>query len=211
MSPEEIYNKIVKLYPDGETELANWKTDWQFLFSVVLSAQTTDKQVNKVTAKLFQKYGSLEELSSAKEEDVQKIISGVNYNKSKSQYIVCASKLLIQNHGGKVPLNVDELIKLPGVGLKSANVFLSVFGDEGVGGIAVDTHVMRISHRLSLSDKAEPEKIAEDLEKIYDKKLWRSINGHFVLFGRYFCKARNPRCSECPFFDICRYEEKALH
>jgi len=191
-------------YPEATTELTNWKNDYQLLICIILSAQTTDKQVNKVTANLFKEFPTLESLKSAKQSDVEALVKSINYYRTKAKNIIKASSVLIGKYSGKVPTDIDDLISLPGVGYKTANVFISEFYREGKG-VAVDTHVMRVFQRLGLTDQTDPTKIAKELEKLYPKKDWHRINSTFVLFGRYVCMARKPKCPSCLLREFCAF------
>jgi len=201
---KQILSDIEKVYPNAKSELSNWKTPFQFLVCVILSAQTTDKQVNKVTGKLFEKYSTLDSLAVANVQSVSQIISSVNYFRHKAKFIVEAAKMVRDKYQGVVPITVTDLISLPGVGPKTANVFLAEIYKDNQG-IAVDTHVFRIAHRLGLSDKGTPGQVANDLETLYDKTLWYRINNAFVLYGRYVCKAKNPECDGCGFRRLCNF------
>jgi endonuclease III len=187
----QLLSEIENLYPEATTELSNWVTPFQFLICIILSAQTTDKQVNKVTGKLFEKYPDAESLSKAKLGEVQDTLGGINYFKTKSRHIIESSKILVKEYSGKPPRDLKRLLKLPGVGYKTANVFLNDLYHENQG-IAVDTHVMRVAKAYGLSMGSDPTKIAHDLEKLYPKKYWYKINSLFVLYGRYVLKARKP-------------------
>lgn len=195
MNKKELATKLLveaeKLFPDASTELKNWKTPFQFLLCIVLSAQTTDKQVNKVTKKLFQKYPDAESLSQANLKDVEDTLGGINYFKTKSRRIIEISKILSKQYGGEPPRDLKKLQKLPGVGYKTANVFLNDLYKENQG-IAVDTHVMRVALRYGLSKGSDPTQIAHDLERLYPVQDWHKVNSVFVLYGRYILKARKP-------------------
>jgi endonuclease-3 len=187
----ELLLKVEELFPDASTELENWKTPFQFLLCIALSAQTTDKQVNKVTGELFNKYPDAKSLSEANLEDVEDTLRGINYYKTKSERIIETSKILLEEYGGEPPRDLKKLQKLPGVGYKTANVFLNDLYRENQG-IAVDTHVMRVALRYGLSKGSDPTQIAHDLEKLYPKEYWYRVNSTFVLYGRYILKARSP-------------------
>jgi endonuclease III len=202
-----VFNHVKKLYPEAKTELKNWETEFQFLICIILSAQTTDKQVNKITKALFKKYPDVKSLSNAKIEDVEKLVSSINHYKTKSRHIVAMSKMLVENFNSEVPMFVDDLLKLPGVGKKTANVFLNDLFKANQG-IAVDTHVARVAQRLELTKEKNATKISLDLEKLYLRKDWYKINSTFVLFGRYNCKARKPLCKECPLREMCNSKIK---
>jgi endonuclease-3 len=187
----ELLLKVEELFPDASTELENWETPFQFLLCIALSAQTTDKQVNKVTGELFEKYPDAKSLSEANLEDVKDTLGGINYYKTKSERIIEISKILLEEHGGEPPRDLKKLQKLPGVGYKTANVFLNDLYKENQG-IAVDTHVMRVARSYGLTKESDPTKIAHDLEKLYPKEYWYRVNSTFVLYGRYILKARSP-------------------
>lgn len=209
MKPRKLYNtattilsQLELLYPDIHTELENWSTPFQFLICVILSAQTTDKQVNKVTSNLFKKYKNAYALANAQYTDVSKILNSINYYKNKSKYIITTAKEITSTYDGTPPKDLQQLVALPGVGAKTANVFLSEIYKKPAG-IAVDTHVARVAQRLQLTSNSKPLKIAHDLEKLYPQSVWFKINSHFVLFGRYICKTRNPKCQDCPLKKMC--------
>jgi endonuclease III len=186
-----LLEEIEKIFPSATTELANWKTPFQFLICIILSAQTTDKQVNKVTSKLFSKYPNPESLSVAKLKDVYNTLGGINYYRTKSRNIVETSKILVREYDSQPPLILKELLKLPGVGYKTANVFLNDLYKSNQG-IAVDTHVVRVARAYGLTKEKDPTKIAHDLEKLYKKEYWYKVNSTFVLYGRYILKAKKP-------------------
>jgi endonuclease-3 len=198
-----ILSSIEKLFPDAQSELINWNTPFQFLICILLSAQTTDKQVNSLTTKLFQKFPSSKEFSQSSETEIEKYIKGVNYFRTKAKHILETSKMIEEKYNGEVPKTLEELMELPGVGYKTANVFLNDLYKANLG-IAVDTHVMRVAQRLGLTKEKDPNKIAKDLEKLYPKEDWWKVNRYFVLYGRYICRA-NMKKSDCIFKDICSY------
>ena len=191
MTKKEIAKKLLedieKMFPNGDTELQNWSTPFQFLICVMLSAQTMDKQVNKVTRKLFDKYPDAKSLSKADIEDVKKIIGSINYFNTKSKHIIETARILDKEYKGDPPKDVKKLQELPGVGYKTANVFLNQIYQANQG-IGVDTHVRRIAREFGLTKENDPDKIAKDLEKLYPKKDWYKINRLFVLYGRYKMK-----------------------
>ncbi len=187
----ELLWKVEELFPSAKTELGNWKTDFQFLVCIILSAQTTDKQVNKVTPELFERYPTAEKLSSSKQEDVENTLGGINYFKTKSRNIRKMAGILEKEYEGKPPKSIEELVKLPGVGYKTANVFLNDRYRANQG-IAVDTHVLRVARQYGLTKNTDPTKVAHDLEKLYPKKDWYKVNSTFVLYGRYILKAKKP-------------------
>jgi endonuclease-3 len=187
----QLLSEVEKLFPEATTELQNWSTPFQFLICILLSAQTTDKQVNKVTKDLFIKYPTASKLASANIEDVQDTIGGINYFKTKSKHIIETSKILSEKYKGKPPKDLKKLQELPGVGYKTANVFLNDLYKANQG-IAVDTHVMRVAIAYGLSEGTDPTKISHDLETLYPKEDWYKVNSNFVLYGRYILKAKKP-------------------
>ena len=178
---------------------------YRLVISVLLSAQTTDAQVNKVTPELFRRWPSPEALAAASPEEVAEVIRSLGFYKSKARHAVEAAQMIVSDYGGEVPHTMAELTRLPGVGRKTANIVLNVsFGI--VEGIAVDTHVNRIAHRLALSPKThekEPLKTEQDLLKLLPREYWRDVNHQWIRFGREVCSAKAPRCGECPMADIC--------
>jgi len=186
---KQLLVEIGKIYPDAKTELTNWKTPFQFLVCIMLSAQTTDKQVNKVTKKLFEKYSDAKLLSVAKLSDVTNTIGSINYFKTKAKHIAQTATIIESNYEGQPPKDLEELQKLPGVGCKTANVFLNDLYKSNQG-IAVDTHVVRVAMAYGLTKNTNPTKIAHDLEELYPRRDWYKVNSLFVLYGRYILKAK---------------------
>jgi endonuclease III len=187
----QLLSEVEKLFPEAVTELGNWDTPFQFLICIMLSAQTTDKQVNKVTKKLFRKYSDAKSLAGADLSEVKDTLGGINFFKTKSRHIIETAKILEKEYEGEPPRDLEKLMELPGVGYKTANVFLNDLYRENQG-IAVDTHVMRVARAYGLSKESDPTKVAHDLEKLYPKKYWYRINSSFVLYGRYVLRARKP-------------------
>ena len=180
----KVLEDIEKIFPDAKTELVNWETPFQFLLCIMLSAQTMDRQVNRVTKKLFDKYPDAKSLVNADIEDVKKLIGSINYFNTKSKHIMETAKILDRKYDGVPPKDVVLLQELPGVGYKTANVFLNDLYHANQG-IAVDTHVRKVAKKFGLTDSDNPDKIAKDLEKLYPKEVWYKINQCFVLYGRY--------------------------
>jgi len=200
-----ILTEMEKLFPDGESELKNWETPFQFLICILLSAQTTDKLVNTVTKELFKKYPTAKEMAKAKVEDVENFVSSVNYYRNKSKYMVKTANILMDEYDGNPPTTVKELVKLAGIGEKTANVFLNDLYQMN-SGIGVDTHVLRVSNRLGLSNSQTTKGVAKDLQEAYPQDVWYRVNTAFVLYGRYVCKARvKPEESECVFKEYCSW------
>lgn len=197
---EFVFEYLKKLYPDPKTEL-DYSTDFQLLLAVILSAQTTDKQVNKVTKILFKRIKKPEDVLAMWFEKLKKAISSVNYFNSKSKYIYETAKELVKLW--KIPDNLLELQKLPGVWIKTAKVILHVLYDMPF--IAVDTHVHRVSNRLWIVRTKNPEKTSELLEKLVPDNYKPIAHHSLILFGRYVCKARTPICESCELSAICLY------
>ncbi|MCX7769540.1 MAG: endonuclease III [Proteobacteria bacterium] len=196
-----ILQRLENIYPEAKTAL-NFQTPFQLLVATILSAQTTDERVNIVTEKLFKKMPTPEAFSKASLEEIMEEIKSVNFYKNKARNIKACSEKIIKEFGGKVPNKMEDLIKLPGVARKTANIVLS----EGYGineGIAVDTHVKRLSQRLGLSKNNEPEKIEKDLMEITPKERWRDMSNLLILHGRKICQAKKPNHKDCILFDIC--------
>lgn len=199
-----ILEKMEGLFPDASTELANWQTPFQFLIAIILSAQTMDAKVNQVTSQLFKKYPTSSRLAKANRSDVEGLLNGINYYINKAKYIIETAKVIEEKYAGKAPESVKELVALPGVGQKTANVFLNELYQKNEG-IGADTHIMRVSQRLGLTKNTSPTEIAKDLQKIYKQKDWSRVNSVFVLYGRYYCKAYIKGKSKCVFKEFCSY------
>ena len=203
-------NKIIlyldKLYPDPRCEL-NYNKDYELLIATVLSAQTTDKRVNKVTSVLFKKYSSIKELSEAKISDIENIIREIGTFKRKSIYIHEITSKLVHDNLDYIPNDRKYIESLPGVGHKTANVFLSNIYNEPA--IAVDTHVSRVSKRLGIAnDDDNVDVIERKLMKMVPKDRWSKMHHQMVLFGRYKCKSINPLCHDCEIRGLCNYKKK---
>lgn len=180
----KLLRSLEEMYPDAETELRNWVTPFQFLVCIILSAQTTDKQVNKVTGSLFNMFPDVYTMSLAKVSEIEEYISSINYFHTKAKHLKKSSLIILKEYGGEVPVNLKDLLQLPGVGYKTANVFLNDLYKSNQG-IAVDTHVKKTAIKYGLTKSNNPDVIAKDLEKIYPKNEWWKINRYFVLYGRY--------------------------
>lgn len=187
-------------YPEAGCALVHQNT-YQLLISVVLSAQTTDKSVNKVTGELFAKYPSPADLAEADQQDVIDIIKTIGMYKTKSRNIIALAGELVEKHGGQVPEDYDELVKLPGAGRKTANVVLAVgFGHQR---IAVDTHVFRLANRIGLVKEKDVLKTELGLMKVLPEDRWTEAHHSLIFHGRNCCTARNPKCGECPINGLC--------
>lgn len=200
----EVCERLDRRYGPVECFLDH-ENPFRLVISVLLSAQTTDAQVNKVTPELFRRWPTPEAMAGATPTGIAEVIKSLGFYKTKAKHCVEAAQMIVADYGGHVPADMKELVKLPGVGRKTANIVLNVsFGI--VEGIAVDTHVNRIAHRLKLSPKThekEPLKTEQDLLKILPKAYWRNVNHQWIKFGREICDARKPLCGECPLSDIC--------
>ena len=205
---DEILDVLESMFPNAHCEL-NHESTFQLLIAVILSAQTTDVNVNKVTPTLFSKYPTPETLANADLKDVEKCIHHLGLYRNKAKNIIACAKQLVDEYDGVVPNTMKQLTGLAGVGRKTANVVLSVAFD--VPAIAVDTHVDRISKRLGLS---KPEDNVLDVEMKLKRKIkrerWNRAHHLFIFFGRYFCTAKNPKCKECPFIEICKEKKKNI-
>ena len=203
---ERVLEYLDELYEEPKCEL-NYNKDYEFLIAIVLSAQTTDKRVNKVTEVLFEKYPSLLFLSQANVSDIEDIIREIGTFRKKSVYVKDIALKLVNDGYDYIPNDRKYIESLPGVGRKTANVFLSNIYD--VQAIAVDTHVSRVSKRLGLVNKnADVLKIEKILEKKIPHDRWGKTHHQLVLFGRYHCKAMKPDCANCKISDICKYRNK---
>ncbi len=203
MSGDEVVKKLNPLYPDIKTPLLH-SNAFQLLIATVLSAQCTDEQVNRVTPVLFAKYPTSQAMARAPIRSLEKIVKSTGFFHVKSRRIREISRLLEEKFGGKVPENMEELLLLPGVGRKTANIVLSAAFDK-IEGIAVDTHVFRLSRRIGLSEQNTPEKIETDLMKITPKEEWPRLTLVLILHGRSICFARGPECERCVLSDHCLY------
>ena len=206
MENKEILDLIYKMFPNPHCEL-EYFDDFSFLCAVVLSAQTTDKAVNLVTKPLFLKYPTVFDIASSSEDELIPILRPICLMKNKSHYLIKISKAIVEGYGGKVPHDFNELIKLPGVGRKTANVFLAEIDKRPA--IAVDTHVNRVSYRLGLSSSIDNVlKTEHELEAGFDEKDWIKVHYGLLFMGRYKCLSKNPKCSDCNLKSICRYEKR---
>ncbi len=203
MNNDLLLSYLDELFPNPRCEL-NYSKDYELLIAVVLSAQTTDKRVNSVTKILFDKYDSIDKLAEANTEDISEIIKPIGTFNKKSVFVKNIAIYLKNNCNGIVPNNKSELVKMPGVGVKTANVVLSNLYDYPA--IAVDTHVSRVSKRLGYAKNSdEVSTIEKKLEKKFPKDRWSKLHHQLVLFGRYHCKAVKPECSSCKIKEICKY------
>jgi endonuclease III len=191
-----------KANPSPSTEL-QFKTPWQLLVATILSAQSTDKQVNRITGQLFKKYPGPAELASLSPDELAKEIQGVGLFRNKSRHLAATARAVLEDHGGEVPPTLEELQALPGVGRKTANVVLS--NAFGIPALAVDTHVFRVSNRIGLTQAKTPEQAEKQLTRAIPREMWSDAHHWLILHGRYICTARKPACQSCPVSAECKY------
>lgn len=197
-----IAKALDERYPEARTELIYDGDPFHLVVAVLLSAQTTDKAVNKVTPVLWATYPTIPDLASAKTADVEEILRSIGFFRTKAKNVIACARMVLEDFGGQVPSDIDELQKLPGVGRKTANIVSNVaFGN--VCGIAVDTHVFRITHLLGLSKATTPSETEQDLLKIFPRESWEPLNHQLVMYGREVCIARRPKCGECILAEWC--------
>jgi endonuclease III len=201
-----VLRRLRARYPEMSTAL-DYRDPWQLLVSTVLSAQTTDENVNKVVPELFSRFSTAEDLAAADPEEVEDIVFSTGFYRQKTKSIIALSADLVASFGGEVPQDLDDLVTLRGVGRKTASVVLAEVW--GIPAIAVDTHVKRVTNRLGLTASDDPERIERELQALYPRRVWADISMRFIQFGRDVCDARRPRCWECPLRDRCAFEPKA--
>lgn len=205
LSKKEIKKalKILQdLYPEAESELV-YKSPFELLIATILAAQCTDKRVNKVTNELYKKYNTPEEFLQLSEEELGTLIKSCGFYRMKSKNILKTCRILVEEFNSEVPSTLEELMSLPGVGRKTANVVVSnAFGKDA---IAVDTHVFRISNRIGLANSNDVFGTEDQLMKNIEKKLWSKAHHWLIFHGRRVCKARNPKCEICPLTGLCLY------
>ena len=192
----KIIAYLKKTYPKPRSELSH-ETPFQFLASVIMSAQCTDKAVNKITATLWKKYKNPKDFASANLTTFTKEISSVTFFRNKAKAIIGSAKIIVKEHEGKIPKTESELVALPGIGYKTAHVILGELYDSWEG-VPTDTHVKRFAKRFDLTDNSDLKKISKDLESLIQKKDWKYVNNGFVLYGRYVCPARPHNCTNHP-------------
>lgn len=201
-----IVDTLNQMFPDAKAEL-DYKNNYELIIAVVLSAQTTDIGVNRVTPSLFESYPSTKELSKATQTEVEEHIKSIGLFRNKAKNIINLAKIIENEYGGKIPGTRKDLESLPGVGRKTANVVLA--NAFGVPALAVDTHVHRVSKRLGIAKEGDNTLVTEKkLMKTFKKETWIKLHHQLIFFGRYHCLARNPKCGSCPFYDICKFKEK---
>ncbi len=202
----QILEILERTYPNATTAL-NYRTPWELLVATILSAQSTDKRVNEVTPGLFKKYPTVADFANANPAELAQDIRSTGFFNSKTKALIGAAKKVLSDFGGQVPRTMEEMLTIPGVGRKTANVVLgTAYGIPS--GIVVDTHVQRVARRLDLTKESDPEKIEQDLMKIVPKDKWIVFSHEMILHGRALCVARKPRCAQCPLDAICYAPDK---
>ena len=208
MTRNERYEFVIDYFqqhtPDAETELI-YDNPYELLVSVILSAQCTDKRVNMTTPAIFEKYPDVQSLSKATFEELFPLIKSISYPNNKSRHLIRMAKMVMEKFDGKIPMTVDELMQLPGVGRKTANVITSVIDSQP--NFAVDTHVFRVSKRIGLVSQtaSTPYAVEKELVKNFPEELIHKAHHWLILHGRYICVARNPKCIECGLRPVCKY------
>lgn len=197
-----VCERIGEHYPDAQPALDFGEDPFRLTIAVLLSAQTTDAAVNKVTPVLWERYPTVEALASANVSDVEEILRPIGFFRVKAGNCIKCAQMVLSEYGGEVPQTYEDLERLPGVGRKTANIVMNA-GFGIVEGIAVDTHVFRIAHKLKLSSAKDPGKTEQDLLKLIPQELWGPVNHQWILFGREVCSAKNPHCGDCFLTDIC--------
>lgn len=203
---KKVIEILEKIYPDVDTAL-NYDSAFELLIATILSAQTTDKQVNKVTQVLFKKYNKPEDFAEMSREELAGLIKSIGLYHNKSKYIIDASKMIIDRFRGEVPVTRNELMELPGVGRKTANVVLACAFEKN--SFPVDTHVFRTANRIGLVDTDKVIEVEKELMKKIPEKLWTKMHHRLIFHGRETCKARNPQCNRCKLKDLCDYYSSA--
>jgi endonuclease-3 len=196
-----IYDRLIAAYPDAHCAL-DFSTPFQLIIATILSAQCTDKRVNMVTPALFKRYPTPESLANANVEELEEMIKSTGFFRNKSKSLIGMASAVAAAHGGAIPNAMDLLVKLPGVGRKTANVVLGNAFDKNEG-VVVDTHVGRVSKRLGLTKQTGPVKVEQDLMKLFPRENWTLLSHLFIEHGRQICEARRPKCEVCFLNDIC--------
>lgn len=212
MTKKERYKFVIDYFlshlPNAETELI-YEDPYQLLVSVILSAQCTDKRVNETTPAIFEKFPDIQSLSKASVEELFPLIKSISYPNNKTKHLIGMAKMVVEGYNGKIPMSVDELIKLPGVGRKTANVITSVIDRQP--NMAVDTHVFRVARRIGLTSNATtPLAVEKQLIENIPSHLIHKAHHWLILHGRYICIARNPKCNECGIKSVCKYYQSLL-
>jgi endonuclease-3 len=203
--PARIADVLYRTMPTAKMELAH-RTPWELLVATILSAQCTDQRVNQVTPALFKRYRSPLEFAQAKPHELESLIKTTGFYRSKAKNLLGCGRAIAERFNGQVPSTMEELITIPGVGRKTANVVLgTAFGKPAV---VVDTHVNRVANRLELTRSSDPDKIEVDLQRLFPPEQWTGVSQRLLLHGRYVCLARKPRCGTCALAEVCRWKGK---
>lgn len=201
-----ILARLDAMYPGAVCALS-YGSPWQLLVATILSAQCTDKRVNEVTPGLFRKYPTMQDFAAVGQDELAQDIRSTGFFNNKAKNLTGAARTILADYGGEIPRTIEELIRIPGVARKTANVVLgTAFGIAA--GIVVDTHVQRVSFRLDLTRNADPVKIEQDLMKILPKEKWIVFAYEMILHGRAICVARSPKCAQCGLYDLCYSKDK---
>jgi endonuclease-3 len=203
---QEILRRLEERYP-GATTALNHRSAWELLVATILSAQSTDATVNRVTPELFKKYPTPAAFAALKPEQLEPDLRSTGFFRNKSKAVVGAAKAVIEEFGGQVPDTMEQLLTLPGVARKTANVVLGTWFHKALG-VVVDTHVQRISRRLELTRNDDPKKIEQDLMKVIPEDNWIDFSHEIILHGRALCIARKPKCAACPLENLCHAADK---
>ena len=209
LAPErvgEILKRLDQLYPDATCALTH-ASAWELLVATILSAQSTDVNVNRVTPELFRKYPTVEAFAALTPEQLEPDVRSTGFFRNKSKSVVGAAKKIVSDFGGQVPDDMEKLLTLPGVARKTANVVLGTWFKKAEG-VVVDTHVQRISRRLELTAQTDPQKIEQDLMRVIPREKWILFAHQIIWHGRKLCIARKPKCADCPLENICHAEDK---
>ena len=205
MNTEEalsIYEKLASMHPEAQCEL-HFRTPFQLLVAVILSAQCTDARVNKVTDKMFTELSTPEQFADLTEEELIKHIYSCGYYNAKAKNIIAMSKILCEKYNGEVPTDFDTLVTLPGVGRKTASVITAVAFDHPA--VPVDTHVFRVARRLGFSKGNSPEAVERDIKALFPPEYWNALHHYMIFHGRYICHSRKPDCEKCNLVSVCPY------
>jgi endonuclease III len=197
----ELRQRLAARYPDVTTALTH-RSAWELLVATILSAQSTDVVINRVTPDLFRRYPTVADLAGADREELEQLLRPTGFFRNKAKSVQGAARYLLEHHGGEVPSTIDELVELPGVGRKTANVVLGSFFARNEG-VVVDTHVGRLSRRLGLTRQTDPVKVERDLMQLLPVDEWTIFSHRLIWFGREVCTAKDPRCDRCDLADLC--------
>ena len=209
LAPERVHEIITRLnqrYPDVTCALTH-RSAWELLVATILSAQSTDVGVNKVTPVIFKKYPTVQDFAALKPEQLEPDLHATGFFRNKAKSVVGAAKMLVSDFGGQVPDDMEKLLTLPGVARKTANVVLGTWFGKNEG-VVVDTHVHRISRRLELTKQDDPKKIEQDLMLVIPREKWTLFSHQIIWHGRTLCMARSPKCADCPIENLCHAADK---